>query len=715
MKRFLILSFFFVLCGTAALACADFGNTHNKYMFSVFRRECTYPAFYDDFSAWWLSYLKGTPAATNDWSEWNKEAVLTAAKYKHDIDMPTYVSLYDSYCEAAFTLDFDSWDYPSKQKLLNAKATVRSVLARAKTYSGKRLRPQYALLVMRCNMTLGIDEQNLAYWTAKASKQPASVWREMAENIYARALLKAGQRRKAYAIYARQGDFLSLKFSVRNYRNLAGIKSEYSSDPNSPVLTYLVQDFVNNAQETLDQKPDGVDGEEWIKTLGARPIYKDEVMGFISFADYVLSEGKTVTPCLWRTAQGMLYYLFGHNSEALVCLDKALSDDGTLRMKDNARCIRLLASTRCSEPSASYGDYLVKELTWLNTKISEEREPAMYYDNHYVDVRDRIIHRGLAPLYDRYGMTNVATMLIGMAHKYDSDSNAEYAERDNCSYSDWDEYFCRLDSLSPDSLASYYRYLNADKATDFERYVADRVYKNADYFNDLIGTKYLACGRWDEAAEWLSKVSMKFVNNQGISFYMSRRDFTVERWFSRQRIKGDYFNYDETADTQPVMTNNQKIEFCKQMSDLTHTYLLLRDGEQKTHQAYKLATLTCQASYFGDCWYLTHYGKSVSDTARVGELDYLSEAVRYLNVSKQSTDPQLRYKSLYALALLPLEPWFVEQYDADYNAFIVPQPTARQYKALAELSSFAYHNPQSVDSYTSKCDVLARFRTITSR
>lgn len=710
MKRFFLVSLLAAFCCVKASACASIGITHNKYMFSVFRHECMQNIFADRLTAYWQNYIEGTPAAEAGWYGWNGEAVKTAATYKHDTDMKAYATLFSQYYDAADVLSRDSWDYPTKQELLNAKTAVRTVLAKAKAYRGVKMRPQYLLLAMRANMTLGLDRQNITLWQTAGQKLDASHWRDMMKNLYARALFLNGQKRKAYDIYAEQGDFCSLKYCVRKFRNLAGIKSIYASDPDSPTLVYLVQDFVNNAQETLDNKPATVEDEEWILTLGARPIYKDEVMGFINFAQSVLDDGKTDCPCLWRTAQGMLYYLFGHDTEAMACLDKAVGDKGTQRMKDNARCIRLLASTRCNTPSAAYSDYLVKEMTWLDSMEKQEQTAADPYSNHYSDVRDRVIYKGLMPLYDKSRHGFVATMLSDMAYRYEVSLDTDIAADTDANYSDWNEYFGRLNAMTPDSLAMYYDYLTADKQDAFEQYAASRVYKCADYYNDLIGTKMIACGRYDDAIGYLEKVSMDFINNQSIAFYMSRRDFNIERWFKRQPIKGDDYSFDGEPDPTPVMTENQKLEFCRTMSELTHTYNVMREGYDKEQQAYRLGTLTCQASYFGDCWYLTHYGKSVGDSAVVGEMDYLAETIKYLSVSKQSEDKSLRYKSIYALALLPVDVWRTYDYDTNYNEIAIIHPRSRQYEALSELSLFAASNPQDIDSYTSRCDVLKQFR-----
>lgn len=714
MKRFLILSIFLTVASLTALPCGPSYNTHNAYMFSVFRRESVQDPFAERFRTYWSDYLGLTPASSYYWYEWDKETVLTAAKKKQDSEMTAYAALFDKYMTAVEAVKQDSWNYPTKQQLADRTANLRSVLFKANAYKGSKMREQYALLTMRANMMLSRDKANIAYWTATTSKMPDGVWRDAMQNIYARALYKTGEWRKATDIYAQQGDMQSLKWLVRKYRNVAGIKSIYAQDPNSPTLSYLVQDFVNNAQETLDQRPETVDDEQWLKVIGASVVYEKDVKEFLDFADTVLKDGKSSSPCLWRTAQAMLQYLFGHDKEAMTAANEAVSMAGTQRMKDNARAIRLLVSTRNNAIGGTYSDYLVEEMTWLGTKIKEEGATNDAQTNHYDDVMERVVCRGLIPLYDKSGKSDVATMLLGMLRQQEVARGEDTPYNGNVNYSSWNEYFSRLDSLSADKLSSYYNYLTKPKKDAFESFVAKEVYKGADFYNDLIGTKMIAEGRYSDAVPYIEKVSLDFLNSQAISYYASQRDFNVERWFRRQPLKDEFESLYGGGEKTFSMSKNVKLDYCKTMIDLQTRFSIARPDGTKETLAYQLATLTCQASYFGDCWFLTHYGKSVSDTARVWELDYVARTIELLNVSKASSDLSLRYKSLYALAMMPTEPWFTTSYDTNFNEILTPQPLARQYKALEELNLFASTNPQDIDRYTTKCDVLRRFQTLTN-
>lgn len=524
----------------------------------------------------------------------------------------------------------------------------------------------------------------------------------------------------------------SIRVLARNYRNLAGIQSTYLKNPNSAMLTYLVQDFVNNCQQTIDSRSKEQLNKEWIEEIGAKVIYQKEALNFITFANKVIAEGKTQNPCLWRSATAMLHYLYGYQREAWKEISEAVALDGTQRMKNNARAIRLLVSTRNTQVDNDYPQYLVGEFKWLNEMAKGESQKAKGEypkkddftnpDIHYVEVKERVAYRAL---YNRFktmadkakkenrqeagrDYESMATTMYGMMDAYmrtfyKEQQDEEYISR----YLYSSEYALRLDSLSAQQLADYYRFITSPHQDAFQQYVCQSLYRNADFFKDMIGTKYLAEGNFGEAARWQKDVSLKFINNQAISFYAEKRSYSVPYWFNHQKvndsdmwsIQGSYAHLKE----------NPKWKFCQEMNQLISQYNVAREGESREKLAYELATRYYQASCYGDCWYLTHYGKSVADSARTGEADFAAIAQKYLKVSKQSSNLTLRYHSLYALSSIGIDPWFKITYDANWKEQKLLQPQSAQYQAMMEWSQFSRQHPEIVDSYTTRCDVLKQF------
>lgn len=713
MRRFLIYSLFAVLPLAQASACVSEGPTHNNYMFSVFHRNALTdgPAYLYAIDRYWQSYTGNNGPNGIGFYKWNKEEVMNTASSKGDHEMMAYLKLLNRYLDISQDYAYDVWGYPTKQELASRRSTLSGILAASKAYRGAILRAQYVLLQMRANMMLGNHSANITLWNATACNLDQSAWRDAMRNIYARALLKNGQRTRACDIYAEQGDVRSIKAVMKNYRSLAGIKSVFARNPNAPTLVYLVQDFVNNVQETLDQKPEELASDEWFSLIDAKRVLRKEALAFVQFAINAADNNGVKWPSLWLAAASMTDYLMGNYERAFVEAERAVNAEGTQRMRDNARAIRLLVSTCNNKPNDEYTSFLLAEFQWLDNKIKEERASDGEYFNHYTDVKDRVVHKGLEPLFRGAGMDNVALALCAMMSAENKDilmaeqRNAEdsFDENYNMVYGPWDEYFCKMDSLTADRLADYYRYLTTAHSNAFETYCAQNTYHDADYFNDLIGTKLIAEGRFADAIPYLRKVPTSLLSRQLISVFASKRHFDTPRWFGKQYVDDGY---------EPVkVSRNAKLDFCIDMTSRLSQYSLAREGNDKQQMAYDLAVRYYQASCYGDCWFLTHYYRSVMDSARSWEKDFAAETVKYLNVAKQSNDMQLRYNSLYALAFVPVEPWATTEYDAgnDYREILVCHPQAAQYQALNELSMFAMAHPEAIDDYTRRCDVLRQF------
>ena len=101
-----------------------------------------------------------------------------------------------------------------------------------------------------------MPKSNVEFWENTASQYIETVYKDMMKNIYAGALYKTGQEDRAGEIFAEQGDYQSLMTMFYQKRSYAAIRQEYLKNPNSLVLPFLMQDFVNNAQEAYDAEYD---------------------------------------------------------------------------------------------------------------------------------------------------------------------------------------------------------------------------------------------------------------------------------------------------------------------------------------------------------------------------------------------------------------------------------------------------------------------------
>lgn len=721
-----------LLSAVNAGACISEAPRHNNYLFSVFNRSLMGDRFVAATDAYWQGYLHDSSASY----AWDREKIMLEARARADTELLSYCRMLNFYLDTK--LDYNSWDYPTKAQIAKRQSTLRNLYQVSKDYKGSRFRSQYALMRMRALFGLKRYVEAATYWQTAGSRLPQSVYRDIMLNIYAGCLWRTGKKSEAIDIYAAQEDYASLKYCVRGYRNLAGIQKVYATNPNSPTLNYLVQDFVNNVQETMDVYQTGSTPfnitagldtaglNSWMKDIDAKRITEAEAGRFIAFARGVVAEGKTKTPCLWQSAIGCIEHQSRRYAEAKDDLAKAMTMAGTPRMKDNARAIYAANSIYAEKRTPAFDRWLTGEMHWLDAKSAEDRKALTVFDtDHYLDVKERMVYNGLVPMLEAKGDYNAALVLLSMMNdtepwfKTVNARSVDFATDDDA-MQNWDycnTYFNVLDTIPVERLTAYSRYLRRQPSDSLESYAWQRAYRDSNYYNDIIGTRLLAQGRFDDAIPFLEKVSLDFLSTQNIKPYAYWCDYTKERWMGKQKVTlPEYPVTGENQSRVVTLTTNKKLRYCRDMTSLLREYALMREGEARCAKAYQLATLWYQGSYEGDCWWLTQYGISVAqDSTATGTLDFVAKALQCLDESERSEDFGLREKSLYALAFIRHgDMWYetgwddekTESYDLDN---LKTRPQSRQYKALAALSAFRRDNAARVDAFVSKCDMLRRF------
>ena len=665
-----------------------------------------YNLFDSDIDKYWHDYTKGN---FDEYPYYDQVRLRSYLEQIGDHEMLSYLddlNLYLGICDEIK----NSWEYPSEEELSDRASTLSSIRSHCQSYRGK-LSSQYGLLYMRCCMLENDWETIRSYWESHHKAYPPSVFRRMMLNIYAGSLYHLGEIDAATDIYAEQGDGQSIQWTLRKYRNLAGIKRLYKRRPNATGLLYLLQEFVNNAQETQDRISDQYYNENY----GYQPINAEEVLQFCEFCDSVVSEGKTESPCAWLTAKGMLEYIMGSYDKAKTTMSYAMSCRGSDRVKDNCRCVNILISTHDTKFNSAW---LVDELKWLSHRSQTEG----ITDYCFSYALSRILMKGLVSTYYRNGDDIHALAIAGMNNEFEVQQN-QFNHRSpaydtNLGVPTWNynytnEFMDRyLYPLSPTSLVSYYEYLTSNHPDSLDQYICQNSYKNSDFFNDLIGTKYLAQGRFSDAISYLRKVNLSYLNELNTSPYMLTRDYTQDRWFVRQGKKDDIEGF-----SSAIFTSNPKIDFCNLVLSLQKSYSRHVNSKKGDALAYRLGSLYYQASSKGDCWWLTSYSKSVNDSTQrhKWENDFVRSSERYLRVSRESKVDSLRIKSIYALAYLPLGPGgeLRAEYDpyceSNIIHYISVQPDSRKFEYLSGLSSYFRDHRQTSPSYIRRCDVLRHF------
>ena len=686
MKRFLLTSLMAVAAFSQGWPCGGEYSSHNYYMMDVAPRNVNLLNLEERFNQYWKTYT----ANDNVEYRWYRDKIMQAARQKDDADMVAYLTHLNNYLDISEQLG-ETWSYPTKEQLAERQAMLQRMLKAAQNYKGARLRAQYALLAMRANMLLKDHEANISYWKSKSGNLPESAYKDMMRNIYAGALFHTGQKKEAFDIYAEQGDQTSIRWAMRKYRNLAGIQTIFDENPNAPSLYYLVQDFVNNVQESID-----TEDADLIQMIDRIQLSMGEAGRFVEFADRAAANSAVKDRCLWKTASALTSWLMGRKEQAAKAADEAMKLDGAERTKDNARCVRLLIMAGGDKVKSKT---LRQELEWLDAKAASEKEEDYCFSN----ARDRIMRLVLCNKYRQAGNLNMA--LACTAAEWEPRTTEFAADSWNGNYSG--EFYYALDTLNAAELQSYYQFISGRHKDAFESYVAEHSFRDADYFNDLIGTRLMAENKFEEAISFLEKVPIRFLNSQNISYYATHRDWTVSRWLQEQNMGEGECDGPQTG----KLTENMKLKFCRELLQLRSQHQLASEA-QRPQLAYQLAVLYDQASHCGDCWYLTNYGWSSVPYLESWQADFEKIATLWLDESKLSSDFDLRVKSLYGQSFIAYDgPWA----DSEMNwstgvAKLTPHPERRQYQALTELSEFARRNASHLPEYITKCELIKQFR-----
>ena len=668
MKRFIVISFLTAVAVKAS-ACI-WGYSYNNYLFSP----CDTQEFSDRVGKVcddnWKTYL----GSTDSYYYFDADEIVKVAQKKNDALMISYVENLKKYLKCASDKRYDAWEYPSKQQLEERRQMLMAVRSYAQGKLTSRLRSQHALLFMRCNMMLDRHAENVTFWQQTGSKLIETVYRDMMRNIYAGALLNTGKDREATRIFAEQADWSSLMTIYYKLRSCKAIGEEYHKDPKSPVLPFLLKDFVNNAQEAIDARnqDDYYGGKLFI-----RKIQRQEAMQMCQLCQQVVSERKTDVPALWQSAKAWLEYMFGERNKGIADIQAAEAMQGTQRMKENVRVLKFYMMGTLSRSGERLDNYVAGELQWLQKKGAD--------DSFFEGALERIAHQVLIKRYAAYPSRHAALMAAT-----------------GC-----DEYHECLDTMRVEALKRYVAYVGSPAKNKLDRYLKPKQKIDQAEMNDLTGTKYMRLCRWDEAQQWLQKVPLSFYGKQGYAVYAYYRKWNIEPWRQRQWIKDNL----EWSNRRWQLNENPKLAFAREMQALTQKAKVAQ-GSALQQCCYDLAVRYAQASITGDCWFLMRNGKSIGDVVRRNETDFCGKAAEMLRKVAATTDFKQKEKALYALSYVYLYPtqWYETEWSDKENKMVrKPMTKTAQWQAFANLTKLEKQNAGKTSDYVSRCDEYRQF------
>ena len=682
MKKFIVISLFCVF-SMPMMACL-WSDTTNSYLFSMYEQKNFKNRVERICNDNWKAYLGSTEA----YFWFNADDAIKVARKKGDVLMVSYLQNLKKYLNC---VDIEQrkqyeWNYPTPQDINAQKRDLIAVRTYALGKTKTKLRSQHALLYMRCNMMLGRHQENINFWDQTASKFIETVYKDMMKNIYAGALYKTGRIAEAGEMFAEMDDYESLMTIYYKKRSFQAIKEQYQLNPNAKVLPFLLQDFVNNAQEAEDAKTEGALGGK----LFIRDINQQESMQMQQFCQQVIREGKTKAPIMWQSAKAWLEYLSGKKQDALKDINAAMTLEGTQRMKDNARVLKFFMTTATTKPSDSFDAYFTEELTWLQSK----QQTA---DGFFDSALRRISYQAIVPHYQNKPEQQLALMIIT--------NNTDYIDR--------------METMPVTDLEKFYNYTKTAGKTPFDKFLKSQYQINDSSYIELIGTKYMRLAKWDKAIEWLSQLPLAYFNyhhGQAYLYYSLMRRYDVEPWIKRQ-----WLNISKAEERNYQWTKNIKLEFCKEMQAMESSLNVLQ-GKAQEQRYYDLAVRYAQASIKGDCWWLLRDSKNAYDSVRVNETDFGAKAVELLQKTAMSKDKNLKLKALFAMGWQELynatpgaKLWTSNEWNdqaADYIRLY--NRDSWQFRAFQNVYNMVENTPNK-PAYITNCDEYDLFRQYYSK
>ena len=487
-------------------------------------------------------------------------------------------------------------------------------------------------------------------------------------------------------MFAEMDDYESLMTIYYKKRSFQAISQQYQQNPNAKVLPFLLQDFVNNAQEAEDAKTEGALGGK----LFIRDINQQESVQMQQFCQKVVREGKTETPIMWQSAKAWLEYLAGKKQEALKDINAAMQMEGTQRMKDNARVLKFFMTTATAKPSDSFDTYFTEELTWLQSK----QQTA---DGFFDSALRRISYQAIVPHYQNKPEQQLALMIIT--------NNTDYIER--------------METMPVADLEKFFYYTKTPGDKPFDQFLQRQFQINDSSYIELIGTKYMRLAKWDKAIEWLSKLPLTYFNyhhSQEYLYYSTARKYDVEPWITRQ-----WLDSSNAYKREQKWDKNIKLEFCKEMQAMESSLNLLQD-KALDQRYYDLAVRYAQASLKGDCWWLLRNSKNIYDSVRVNEIDFGAKAVELLQKTTMTKDKNLKLKAMFAMGWQELynatpgaKLWTSNEWNEQAADYIRQyNRESWQFRAFQNLYNMVENTPNK-PAYITKCDEYDQFRQYYSK
>ncbi len=468
-----------------------------------------------------------------------------------------------------------AWYYPSDKSgfdaLKDEKKKFDTILATCKQHKRGFLVDRYSLQAIRILISIGKYQECIDYYDSTLKSYPDhNLFKRMAKGYIAGSLYRLGETDKAYKLFAECGDFNSIIWD--NVDSERFMKILAWNNPESDVLKSRLNGFIGYGDDKDNRK-------------------------YLAIADAALSSPFVKHRGDWLYLKAYIESVFDNNSaRALNFIRQANSSSFSVpQMENDAKFFEICIRAQRGDVSSWQ-----KDSKWILESYGNA-DGIWFY---------------IIPSLLKKGMTSEALLLANYGAACNENRKDKNGNRGDV-YANIG--FQILLSVKASDVIKYQKMLNSRSSGIIGSFI-QKVRKDDDYLNDIIGTLCLREGRYDLAEKYFSKVSGKYQESMNIYDYLIYDPWTycytpADKWHY-DSYKSDYEFADESGhNLRPNIdkrkakrlpsSKNAKLNFAKEMSKLQK--LMTSSNTSDERMLAKLKYTIGRYNSFNTCWALTQY------------------------------------------------------------------------------------------------------------
>lgn len=442
------------------------------------------------------------------------------------------------------------WYYPSMK--CESEMMLDEIAEKAMTMAAQkpRLSDRYHLQALRAYFSMGQFDECLELWKKEGVKIPdGKVMKKMMMSYVIGIEVRKGETGNLEEYCTEMLDFLTFrmwthkfdsKYKDKFMSQLDFIEIALKNHPESENVFPVIQCIINGLEESYKINHDNE--KEMLNDLYA--LSKKQV-----------NRTKGIVRAKWLYTCAELCRIKENYSQASAWLSKAETYKVPEYLEKSFMVMRVYLDSKTCPYSAAYEKKLFNKIKWLDSKNADD------------DLSFLIVNE-LVPKLEKNNKHIRAMQLYNYMRGYRSYNN---------------HFFEKIDSMGAETAEKYVLNVRNSK-NEFDRFLNDRSYTDADYLNDIVGTLYLRSMNYKKAMEYLGAVSESYKDSLHV------------------KLECDPFEIDKT---HKYYDNYFKYEFAREMYSLEESIKITSNPDRKAQLMFKMAVGLRNSFY--ECWPLVHY------------------------------------------------------------------------------------------------------------